>query len=307
MSTRVSPSVLGNTAVTPSTYGGTTQIPVITVDQQGRITYAANVAALSSLAGTSGSATPSLGSITFTSNYGVTITGTSNTLNIATPQNLQTTAIPQFYNLTLTTALPVSSGGTGVTTSTGSGNNVLSISPSLVTPNVGTPSYANLVNAVSYGGAITASQILGALAYTPYSATNPSGYISLAQAYANTVVVANATNSITPAGGTLNITGNVLATGTLFSSSDIAFKSNIETIVGGLDKTLALRGVTYTRIETGEKLLGLIANEVEPIIPEVIATDENGFKSVSYGNIVGLLIEAIKELKKEIDILKGNK
>ena len=48
----------------------------------------------------------------------------------------------------------------------------------------------------------------------------------------------------------------------------------------------------------------VVAQEIEKIIPEVVHTDENGYKSVAYGNITGLLIEAVKELKQEIEELK---
>jgi hypothetical protein len=51
--------------------------------------------------------------------------------------------------------------------------------------------------------------------------------------------------------------------------------------------------------------MGVIAQEVERIISEVVTTNSEGFKNVAYGNIVGLLIEAIKDLKNEIDSLKG--
>ena len=65
---------------------------------------------------------------------------------------------------------------------------------------------------------------------------------------------------------------------------------------------MKLRGVEYDRIDIGDHQIGVIAQEVEKIIPEVVHGDET--KSVTYGNLVALLIEAIKELKKEIDELK---
>ena len=61
----------------------------------------------------------------------------------------------------------------------------------------------------------------------------------------------------------------------------------------------------FDRIDRGDHQIGVIAQEVEKIIPEVVHGDE--IKSVTYGNLVGLLIEAIKELKKEIDDLKSSK
>jgi hypothetical protein len=56
----------------------------------------------------------------------------------------------------------------------------------------------------------------------------------------------------------------------------------------------------------GKRKTGVIAQEMERVLPEVVSTDpEDGIKSVAYGNVVGLLIEAIKELKEEVDQLKG--
>jgi len=92
--------------------------------------------------------------------------------------------------------------------------------------------------------------------------------------------------------------------------SDERLKENIETIPNALDKVCQMRGVTFNRTDfDGEKQMGVIAQEVEKIIPEVVKEDdsEDKIKSVAYGNMVGLLIEAIKDLKAEIDELKKGK
>jgi hypothetical protein len=100
--------------------------------------------------------------------------------------------------------------------------------------------------------------------------------------------------------------GNVIIQGNLFSYSDARIKTNIETIVNALDKVTSIRGVTYNMIkdieidpENAQKHIGVIAQEIESVIPEAVK-EENGIKTVAYGNIVGLLIEAIKELKDQI-------
>ena len=92
------------------------------------------------------------------------------------------------------------------------------------------------------------------------------------------------------------------------NGSDERIKSNIKTIENALDKTLLLRGVEYNdiRIEPEKKKIGLIAQEVELIIPEVVRTSEDdGLKSIEYQNIVGLLVEAIKDQQKQINELKN--
>ena len=100
-------------------------------------------------------------------------------------------------------------------------------------------------------------------------------------------------------------TGNLTVTGTVTTSSDEALKTNIETLNNSLNKVLQLRGVRYDRIDNNETQIGLIAQEIEKIIPEVVY-EVNGVKSVSYGNIVALLIEAIKEQQIQINtIIEG--
>jgi hypothetical protein len=91
------------------------------------------------------------------------------------------------------------------------------------------------------------------------------------------------------------------------NGSDERIKSNIKTIENALDKTLLLRGVEFNlNIEPERKRIGLIAQEVELIVPEVVRTSEDdGLKSIEYQNLVGLLIESIKDQQKQINELKN--
>jgi hypothetical protein len=99
-----------------------------------------------------------------------------------------------------------------------------------------------------------------------------------------------------PNTGTLNAT--------IFNTlSDITTKENINTIEDALTKVLNLRGVSFTWRDSGLKSIGIIAQEIEKIIPEIVASDERGIKSVSYDSIIGLLIEAIKEQQIQINNL----
>ena len=88
--------------------------------------------------------------------------------------------------------------------------------------------------------------------------------------------------------------------------SDERLKDNIETIENGLDKVEQLRGVTYTRDE--RENIGVIAQEVEKILPEIVLTadDEMGTKSVDYSRLTAVLIEAVKELSAKIEKLENN-
>lgn len=113
---------------------------------------------------------------------------------------------------------------------------------------------------------------------------------------------------------TLDASGNLVATANVTAYSDIKLKENINTIENALDKTLKLRGVTFTRKDIPEEgtQIGVIAQEVEEIIPEavklnIIETPEgtvDEIKTVAYGNLVGLLIEAIKEQQKTVKKLE---
>jgi hypothetical protein len=87
-------------------------------------------------------------------------------------------------------------------------------------------------------------------------------------------------------------------------SSDERLKENIKTIENAIDKVSSLRGVEFEFKEDHKKQIGVIAQEVEKVIPQVVGDNPDGFKGVQYGNLVGLLIEAIKEQQKQIEELK---
>jgi hypothetical protein len=99
-------------------------------------------------------------------------------------------------------------------------------------------------------------------------------------------------------------TGTVTAP-TFNTTSDIRLKDNIRTFESAMDVVSQLRGVRFAWKETGVETVGLIAQEVEKVLPELIGTNaDTGLKSVSYANMVAVLIEAVKELKAEIEELK---
>lgn len=87
------------------------------------------------------------------------------------------------------------------------------------------------------------------------------------------------------------------------ATSDRRLKDNIETITDALDKVNAMRGVSYTML--GKDSIGVIAQEMEEIVPEVVKTNDDGMMSVSYMHLVGVLIESIKELSAKVEKLEG--
>jgi hypothetical protein len=84
------------------------------------------------------------------------------------------------------------------------------------------------------------------------------------------------------------------------SLSDMTAKANIATIDNAIGKVRSLRGVTFNWKDNGMSSLGVIAQEIEAILPELVHTNESGEKTVSYNGLIGLLIEAVKYLDEEI-------
>jgi hypothetical protein len=105
----------------------------------------------------------------------------------------------------------------------------------------------------------------------------------------------------------ISANGNVRATGDVTAYSDRRVKENIITIDNALEKTLLLRGVFYNRTDKDDKSqkIGVIAQEVQDVLPQVVNEDYNGILSVSYGNITAVLIEAIKEQQLQIEKLQN--
>ena len=156
------------------------------------------------------------------------------------------------------------------------------------------------LNAGATGGGITiASGTFSILGSAETMATFvDDGAVSLY--YDNAVKLATVT-------GGVNVTGTLTATTNVTVSSDIRLKSNIETIDSALDKVKEMRGVYFDRHDDeATRAVGVIAQEMQEVMPEVVVTDDTEDKhlSVAYGNLVGVLIEAVKELSEEVDELK---
>jgi hypothetical protein len=101
---------------------------------------------------------------------------------------------------------------------------------------------------------------------------------------------------------TLSSAGALTVVGEITAFSDSSLKANIEIIADALNKVEAIRGVTYTRTDSDDKQkrhTGVIAQEIEAVLPEAVLVNEDGIRSVAYGNMVGLLIEAVKELSSQ--------
>jgi hypothetical protein len=178
-------------------------------------------------------------------------------------------------------------------------------------------SNANLANSTISG--VSLGSNLNALTFTDYLTSGGTYTGATARTVSvagtsintgNTLVARDISGDFTAGTVTLSgltVTGNITASnitasGTVTANSDEKLKENVITIENALEKVLSLRGVEYDRIDSGDHQIGVIAQEVEKVVPAVVYGDE--IKSVAYSNLVGLLIEAIKEQQKEIDELK---
>ena len=165
----------------------------------------------------------------------------------------------------------------------GSGN--LSFAATLANSGVTAGTYLKVTvdakGRVTAGSSMTSGDVTGALGFTP---ANKAG------------------DSFT---GSISVSGSITATGDITAYSDKRLKTDIEAITAALDRVRKLRGVTFTRRDTGSRGLGLIAQELASIVPEAVTTHDDDLLSVAYGNLVAVLIEAVKELADKVDRLEA--
>lgn len=198
---------------------------------------------------------------------------------------------------TATNALTI---GTGLSLSSGTTYN--GSSPVTLT-NSGVLSVAGTTNQ------ITASTVSGAVTLSLPQNIHTSANVQFSN-------LGIGTAASTGVGGDIRATGEITA----YYTSDARLKENVVTLSSALDKVTQIRGVTFDWTQEhvdsrgGEDGyfvrkhdVGVIAQEIEAVLPEVVAEREDGFKAVRYEKIVPLLIEAIKELKAEITVLKTTK
>ena len=109
-------------------------------------------------------------------------------------------------------------------------------------------------------------------------------------------------NEDTVIGGNTNITG-VCTAQDFDSLSDVNYKTNIETVSGALTKVEQMRGVQFDWKDSGQASFGVVAQELEQVLPELVRGSDP--RTVNYNGIIGVIIEAIKELSEEVRTLKG--
>jgi len=191
----------------------------------------------------------------------------------------------------------VSSLITSVAGSTGAISNAM-IASAISGQDLGTPSAIVLTNATGTANNLTAN-VANYINVTDDTTTNATRYLILADGTSGVVneTVSSSKLTFNPSTGQLTATD-------LNSSSDKRLKKNIKTVTSALDTVNALRGVTFDWREGKGKAIGLIAQEVQQVLPEIVSADDNGYLVIRYNNVVGVLVEAIKELKADFEAYK---
>lgn len=168
--------------------------------------------------------------------------------------------------------------------------------------------FNNAVSPTAYSFIKHGSYATNSNAFVIYSVGNH--IVSLGTGSNSWSIVDGITTKVTidKSSGNITTIGDITAFGTI---SDIRRKENIVKIDNALDKISKVSGYTYNYIGDETPMTGVIAQELEEVLPEVVyeteMVDGTSSKAVRHGNIVGLLIEAIKELKAEVEELKKDK
>ena len=255
-----------------------------------------------SLAGTAGQVLLSAGTAVPTwANQSTLSVGFATTASFATSA---TSAASATTAGAISPAHTISLGGVvsaGPTTFDGASNISLTVSSVGLVLRAGDTMSGNLL--VGGGGSIGSTQLVigtgsntGQIEFKNAAGTR-LGYIGNASGVNVNYVAENGAT-------THNFAGNIVASLDITAFSDLRMKRNVKIIENALDKVDTLRGVTFTRKSDQGRGTGLIAQELQQVLPEAVLTNDDGMLSVAYGNVVGLLVEAIKELRAEVKELK---
>lgn len=269
--------VTGNAATatalqTPRTFSITGDVvsSAISFDGTGNVSLAATIQPNS----------VALGSDT-TGNYVETISGTNGEIEVSgsgSETASVTIGLPNYVDIS--SGLVVA----GVTTSTTFDGNLTGNVTGALTGNAATAT--NATNSTN-------------VAITDNTATNASYYIHFGSATSGNDGV-----EVDSTGLTYNPSSNTLSTGNFNSTSDINLKKDIEVIANPNELLKEINGVRFAWKVNDRKSTGVIAQDVEKVLPELVDTSDNGNKTVNYQGLIGVLIEAVKDQQKQINALK---
>jgi hypothetical protein len=226
-------------------------------------------------------------------------------------QYVRTTDAPTFAGLNLTDIITIKSNSTPSGARTFNADSILRLQNGNSNNYLEFRARADAAN--YYGILFTDNNVGGYIAFRSYIGSGANngynGDYMVYGAYTDHIFQAGSSESVDGKTEVFRISanGNVTATGDVTAYSDARVKENIFTIDNALEKTLALRGVYYNRTDKDDKSqkVGVIAQEVLKVLPEVVNGSEDNIYSVAYGNMAGLFIEAIKELNNKIEKLEA--
>ena len=177
------------------------------------------------------------------------------------------------------------------------------------------------VNAKGLITGVTTTAVTSGTTITDDTSTNASRFLTFTSATSGSISAANVSSTkltFNPSSGNLgvgttnptsklHVVGDVRVSGVVTatdfnSTSDISLKDNIQTIINPLDKIIKLNGVTFNWKENQKPSIGVIAQELQEILPELVT--QGDIKSVNYNGLIGVLIEAVKEQQKQIEELR---
>jgi Chaperone of endosialidase len=190
----------------------------------------------------------------------------------------------------------------GISGSIASTNGVISGSSQVVGSSITTNTVTLNGTSVALGGTATIPNLVSGSSQITLASTTGFG------TYINQAVLTTST----PTFGNLTINGTITATGdiTAYYTSDKRHKNNIQTISNAVLKVKQLNGVTWewnddvNEVTKSTPKTGLIAQEVQAVLPQVVTERNDGFLALDYSKMIGLLVEAIKEQQIQIDQLK---
>jgi hypothetical protein len=247
---------------------------------------------------------------TSATNYGkITYNDTSGELSLGTTQGYSTVFLTNN-----TEKMRITSGGdilvSNASLSNGAGSRAMSIYGSSGSggTDISSISLFQIWNGNAYPAIVSAQQDSAygnASSILVFKTSFFSGGINTAERMRITATGNLLLGTTTDNGERLYVSGSIRATGSITANSDVRLKKNIERIENALQKVSEISGYTYNTIYDEERHAGVIAQEIDKVLPEIVNKGNDGLMGVEYGNISALLIEAIKEQKILIDNLQA--
>jgi hypothetical protein len=245
-------------------------------------------------------------------NVDLTTLSASNLTSGTVPQARMSGSYTMDINGRATVATSADSVPNGVTTTQSYSNPgfIASLAYSKLT---GAPSLATVATSGSYND-LTNRPTIPSSAVTSIATGNglsggtitSTGTLTMSGFYTGTFTATQLSGTTIYSSSTIQAAGNITAGGNVTAFSDRKLKENLEKIGDALAKVRQITGYTYTRKDLSDKAkrhTGVIAQDVEVVLPEAVE-EHNGIKGVAYGNMMGLVFEAIKELDDKLEEIK---